>query len=244
MSTDIKRPLRRVQASDDLETRLVDRTLRLLSVLQGNTDLIAPFRVLVGLENLYWLGKVVLDEVEECVVVLLLNARVVYDEGTVCDDRSSCLIKRGSRHPPVDRGMGYDDAGLTLSHSTRALEPPARKTSMSIIGSVAVESAICFPVDSRKLPNRERRWLTALLHVTATAPLTHDQHIPLDNYPHHLPTMIRVCPFHSSSAVVLTQPQIWSMKKTEEAAAKKKPKTSAAQIRVQKGGSHPSIIPV
>lgn len=29
--------------------------------------------------------------------------------------------------------------------------------------------------------------------------------------------------------------QIWSMKKDENAAAKKKPKTSAAQIRVQKG---------
>lgn len=29
--------------------------------------------------------------------------------------------------------------------------------------------------------------------------------------------------------------QIWSMKKNEDAAAKKKPKTSAAQIRVQKG---------
>ena len=29
--------------------------------------------------------------------------------------------------------------------------------------------------------------------------------------------------------------QIWSMKKNEDQAAKKKPKTSAAQIRVQKG---------
>lgn len=34
---------------------------------------------------------------------------------------------------------------------------------------------------------------------------------------------------------ILTIPQIWSMKKNEDAAAKKKPKTSAAQIRVQKG---------
>jgi hypothetical protein len=32
------------------------------------------------------------------------------------------------------------------------------------------------------------------------------------------------------------------MKKTEEAAAKKKPKTSAAQIRVQKGGFYPVVI--
>lgn len=29
--------------------------------------------------------------------------------------------------------------------------------------------------------------------------------------------------------------QLWTLKKNEEAAAKKKPKTSAAQIRVQKG---------
>ena len=29
--------------------------------------------------------------------------------------------------------------------------------------------------------------------------------------------------------------QIWSMKKNEDQAAKKRPKTSAAQIRVQKG---------
>lgn len=35
-----------------------------------------------------------------------------------------------------------------------------------------------------------------------------------------------------SDAFVL---QIWSMKKNEEAAAKKKPKMSAAQLRVQKG---------
>ncbi len=33
--------------------------------------------------------------------------------------------------------------------------------------------------------------------------------------------------------------QIWSMKKDENAAAKKKPKTSAAQIRVQKGERQP-----
>ena len=31
--------------------------------------------------------------------------------------------------------------------------------------------------------------------------------------------------------------QIWTMKKNEDAAAKKKPKISAAQIRVQKGQS-------
>jgi hypothetical protein len=37
--------------------------------------------------------------------------------------------------------------------------------------------------------------------------------------------------------LTLLLPQIWSMKKNEEAAAKAKPKTTAAQIRVQKGES-------
>jgi hypothetical protein len=36
--------------------------------------------------------------------------------------------------------------------------------------------------------------------------------------------------------------QIWSMKKNEEAAAKRKPKTSAAQIRVQKGVHNTHIL--
>ncbi|KAJ3998513.1 ubiquitin-conjugating enzyme/RWD-like protein [Lentinula boryana] len=35
--------------------------------------------------------------------------------------------------------------------------------------------------------------------------------------------------------------KIWSMKKNEEAAGKKKPKTSAAQIRVQKGAASPLL---
>ena len=56
--------------------------------------------------------------------------------------------------------------------------------------------------------------------------------------------MIKARPTSLPSVPVLTPPQIWSMKKTEEAAAKKKPKTSAAQIRVQKGGSHPPPTPV
>ena len=56
--------------------------------------------------------------------------------------------------------------------------------------------------------------------------------------------MIKACFFRLPPAPALTLPQIWSMKKTEEAAAKKKPKTSAAQIRVQKGGSYPRFAPV
>jgi hypothetical protein len=44
-----------------------------------------------------------------------------------------------------------------------------------------------------------------------------------------------------------TKSQIWSMKKNEDAAARRKPKTSAAQIRVQKGVcllSHPTSNPL
>jgi ubiquitin-conjugating enzyme E2 M len=55
--------------------------------------------------------------------------------------------------------------------------------------------------------------------------------------------MIKAWFSHPSSVPALTLLQIWSMKKTEEAAAKKKPKTSAAQIRVQKGGPHPLFAP-
>jgi hypothetical protein len=51
--------------------------------------------MLVGLEVLYWLNKVVLDEVEEGAVVLLPHPRVAYDEGTVCDDRGGRLTERG-----------------------------------------------------------------------------------------------------------------------------------------------------
>ena len=69
--------------------------------------------------------------------------------------------------------------------------------------------------------------------------LTHDQLThPSDHYHHHPPAMIKAGLIHFPSVPILTSPQIWSMKKTEEAAAKKKPKTSAAQIRVQKGGSY------
>lgn len=84
----------------------------------------------------------------------------------------------------------------------------------------------------KKHPNRERGG------GHATAHLTHDRYTLLDHYRHHPHTMIKVRLSHLPSAVALTPPQIWSMKKTEEAAAKKKPKTSAAQIRVQKGAPH------
>ena len=50
----------------------------------------------VSPDVLYRLSKVILDEVKEGAVVLLLYARVVYDEGTVCNDRIGCLIERES----------------------------------------------------------------------------------------------------------------------------------------------------
>lgn len=49
MTTDIERSLCRIQAGDDLETRLIDCTFRLLGVLQSDADLIAPLWMLVGL---------------------------------------------------------------------------------------------------------------------------------------------------------------------------------------------------
>lgn len=41
---------------------------------------------------------------------------------------------------------------------------------------------------------------------------------------------------HPTRALLDFWTQIWSLKKDQEAANKKKPKTSAAQLRVQKGG--------
>jgi hypothetical protein len=47
--------------------------------------------------------------------------------------------------------------------------------------------------------------------------------------------MIKVSIYVPDPSTINASIQIWSMKKNEEAAAKRKPKTSAAQIRVQKG---------
>jgi len=93
MTADVKWPFLGIQTGNDLETRFVDSTFRLLGVLQGNADLVTQLWTLVGLENLGWLSKVVLDKVEEGAVVLLLYPGVPHDEGTVCDDRGSRLIE-------------------------------------------------------------------------------------------------------------------------------------------------------
>ena len=93
MAADIKGSLRGVQAGNYLETRFVDSTFRFLCILQGDADLITPLRVLVSFQGIHRLSKVVLDEVEEGAIVLLVHSRVVYDEGTVCDDRSGGLIE-------------------------------------------------------------------------------------------------------------------------------------------------------
>jgi hypothetical protein len=52
MTCDIEGSLRRVQAGDDLATRLVDGTFRFLGILQSDADLVAPLRVLICLEIL------------------------------------------------------------------------------------------------------------------------------------------------------------------------------------------------
>jgi len=95
MAADVERPLFRVQTGDDLKARLVDGTFRFLGVLQSNANLITQLWMFIGLEILYRLSKVVLDEVEEGAVVLLLHPRVVYDECAVRGDRSGRLIERG-----------------------------------------------------------------------------------------------------------------------------------------------------
>lgn len=83
---------------------------------------------------------------------------------------------------------------------------------------------------------------TSVLHESSDTRLTAPQ--PTRLYSRHTPTthppytMIKVSiagPWFRSFQGTNVLNQIWSMKKNEEAAAKKKPKTSAAQIRVQKG---------
>lgn len=95
MTTDIEGSLRRVQAGDYLKTWLIDGTFRFLGVLQSDADLVTPLRVFIGLEILYRLRKVVLDKVEECAVVFFLHPRVMYDEGTIRDNRSGRLVEQG-----------------------------------------------------------------------------------------------------------------------------------------------------
>jgi len=62
--------------------------------------------------------------------------------------------------------------------------------------------------------------------------LTH-HHYPYSTPHYQHDQGARPLPYDTLDGLMLLQ--IWSMKKNEDAAAKKKPKTSAAQIRVQKG---------
>jgi len=68
-----------------------------------------------------------------------------------------CAGENGCQFLPMRDAL---HSRLTLSRSARAPGPPARKTSMSIIGSVAVESAM-LSVGFKNGPNRERGWRTA-----------------------------------------------------------------------------------
>ena len=121
MTADVEWSLLGIQTGNDFEARLVDGTFRFLGVLQGNADLITQFRTLVGLEILYGLSKVVLDEVEEGGVVLLLYPRVSYDEGTVRYDRKGRLIERGLIRADALRS-GADLVALNKSSGTTSTE--------------------------------------------------------------------------------------------------------------------------
>jgi hypothetical protein len=97
---DIERSLRRGESLDNPETGLVHCAFGLLGVFKGHANLVAELRTLVLLQDLFRLGKVVLDKVKELVVIFVCDARVVQDESTVDDQRIGSLgitIRRASR---------------------------------------------------------------------------------------------------------------------------------------------------
>lgn len=98
---DVERPLARVQALDDVQAGLVDGALGLLGVFERDADLVAQLGPLVALEVLLGLGEVVLEQVEEGVVVGLGDARVVQQQGAVCDEGGG-----GARTFGLDGGRG------------------------------------------------------------------------------------------------------------------------------------------
>ncbi|KAK5632839.1 hypothetical protein RRF57_008552 [Xylaria bambusicola] len=59
MATDIKRPLLGREATDDVETGLVNGALGLLGVLEGDADLVAELGSLVAAQHGLGLRKVV-----------------------------------------------------------------------------------------------------------------------------------------------------------------------------------------
>lgn len=82
----VQRALARLQPLDNVQARLVDGALWLLGVFERDADLVAQLGPLVALEVLLGLGKIVLEEVEEGVVVGFRHARVVEEEGAVGDE--------------------------------------------------------------------------------------------------------------------------------------------------------------
>lgn len=91
MAHDVERSLRRGESLDDPQTGLVHSAFGFLGVFKGHTNLIAEFRVFVLLQKFFRLGEVVLDKVEELVVVLVCDARVVQDKSAVDDQRIGSL---------------------------------------------------------------------------------------------------------------------------------------------------------
>lgn len=67
---DIQRPLRGLKSLDDPKARFINSALGFLCVFERDADLVAELRPLVFLELGFWLGKVVLEKIEETRVVV------------------------------------------------------------------------------------------------------------------------------------------------------------------------------
>jgi hypothetical protein len=88
---DVQRSLRRGKSLDNAETGLVHCAFGFLSVFEGHTDLPAEFGAFIFPQELFGLGKVVLDKVEKGIVVFGGDSRVVQDESTVNDESIGSL---------------------------------------------------------------------------------------------------------------------------------------------------------
>ena len=91
----IQWPLLGRKALDDVQTWLVNGALGLLGVLQSDTNLPAQLGTLILAELLFGLRKVVFEEIEEGLVVLLCDARIVENEGAVGDESFGGLFAFG-----------------------------------------------------------------------------------------------------------------------------------------------------
>ena len=97
-----------MQPLNHIQTRLIDGALRLLGVLQRHTDLIAQLGLLILPEVLFGLGKVVFEDVEKGRVVLLRDAGVVKDQGSVGDEGAGRFPTLGLDCLGVERVVEVD----------------------------------------------------------------------------------------------------------------------------------------